>query len=421
MTVTVSRRSTCRLCGSKDLECVVELEPIPLSEGYANDAEAARRAPRYPLDVFMCRACAHVQQIDVIDSQSLWSDYSYFSGEANGMPEHFRDFAAGVREQMKLTSDSLVIDIGSNDGSLLAPFQEYGIRVLGIDPAIEVAQVANDRGIRTLPEPISLDLARRIRHEYGPTDAICAFNVFAHADNLGEMADSIRHMLGDRGLFFFEAQYLLDIIDGVLIATIFHEHMSHHSVTPLMPFLRRHGLELIAVNRSPIQHGSLIGTVQVAGAARPIEASVDSLLLLEQARALDQIDTLRDFGARVKRLRSKITSLVRQWRAEGKTIAGFGAARSGPTLIAQLGLDGAMDYLVDDHPRKVGKYSFGDGLPIYPTAELLERKPDYTIILAWVHAESIINNNREYLEQGGHFVVLCPETRVVGPNGPIDV
>jgi hypothetical protein len=228
-------------------------------------------------------------------------------------------------------------------------------------------------------------------------------------------------MLAPEGLFFFEAQYLLDIIDGVLIATIFHEHMSHHSLKPLVQFLDRHGLELIAVERLPIQHGSIVGTVQLKGGGRPVEASVRQLLALEAERRLDKVETLQEFAARVKRLREKTTGLVDKWRREGAKVAAYGAARSGPTLIAQLGLAGSIEYIVDDHPQKVGKYSSGDGIPIIPISELYERQPDYAVILAWVHAQKIIESNRKYLEKGGHFVVLCPETRIIGKEGSLAV
>ncbi|MGP1397580.1 MAG: methyltransferase domain-containing protein [Inquilinaceae bacterium] len=421
MTVTVSHRDNCRLCGSKNVTRVVDLKPIPLSEGYTLDSATAKRAPRYPVDVYMCADCGHVQQLDVIDSKNLWESYTYYSGEAKGMPEHFRNMASAITKTAEPPAGSLVIDIGSNDGSLLKPFKEAGHRVLGIDPAKEVARRANESGIETIPDLMSFDLARVIRDKHGPAHVVCAFNVFAHADDLGEMVDSVRTMLAPDGLFFFEAQYLLDIIDGVLIASIFHEHMSHHSVKPLVQFLDRHGLELIAVERARIQHGSLIGTVQVKGGKRPVQDSVRELLALEDERGLDRLETLRQFNARVKQLHDKTSSLVEKWRKQDATIAAFGAARSGPTLIAQLGLTDAIDFIVDDHPQKVGKFSSGDGIPIHPTTALIERMPDYTVILAWVHSEKIIETNQEYLEKGGHFVVLCPETRVVGKNGDVKI
>jgi SAM-dependent methyltransferase len=419
MPATVSHRQTCRLCDSKNVERVVSLQPIPLSENYSTDRNLAANAPRYPVDVYMCGGCGHVQHLDVIDPKDLWDSYTYYSGDAKGMPEHFQQVSEKIIRKCNPPPDSLVIDIGSNDGSLLKPFKQAGLRVLGIDPATEVAQRANDSGIPTIPSLMSLDLARLIREEHGPAQVICAFNVFAHADDLGEMVESVRVMLASDGLFFFEAQYLLDIIDGVLIATIFHEHMSHHSVKPLVKFLERHGLELIAVERAGIQHGSLIGTVQLKGGQRSVEDSVKQLLALEADRHLGELQTLRDFDAKVKQLRDRTVSLVATWKKQGAKIAGYGAARSGPTLISQLGLAGAIEYIVDDHPQKVGKYETGDGILVVPISELCKKMPDYTVILAWVHSQKIIDSNQEYLDKGGHLVVLCPQTRIVGKNGDV--
>lgn len=421
MTASVFHRTSCRLCDSKDVELVIKLEPIPLSENYTADSESGKKAERYPVDVYMCASCGHVHQLDVVDSKSLWENYTYFSGEAKGMPEHFRQVAAKVMEVYKPAAGSLVVDIGSNDGSLLKPFKESGHRVLGIDPATEVARQATAAGIETIPELMSLPLARQVREKHGPAQVVCMFNAFAHADNMGEVADSIRTMLAPDGVFVFEAQYLLDIIDRVLIATIFHEHMSHHSVKPLVGFLERHGMELIDIERVPIQHGSIIGVVQLKGGQRKVNDSVRQILELEASRRLDKVETLKQFAQRVKQLRAGTESLVKSWKASKASVAGYGAARSGPTLIAQLGLAGVIEYIVDDHPQKVGRYSSGDGIPIVPTAELCKRMPDYTVILAWVHSAKIIETNREYLDRGGRFVVLCPETRVVGKDGDVTI
>ena len=421
MTNELHRRSTCRLCDSGNVEKVVDLAPIPLSEAYSTDRSEALAAKRYPIDLYMCSNCCHVQHLDVINPSMLWDSYTYYSGDAKGIPEHFEQVAAKIIGQARPPKGSLVIDIGGNDGSLLKPFKRAGYRVLNIDPATEVAKRANADGIPTIPALMSSGLARRIRAEQGPADVICAFNVFAHADDLGDMAEAVREMLAPEGLFYFEAQYLLDIIDGMLIATIFHEHMSHHSVRPLVGFLDRHLLQLLAVERTPIQHGSLIGTVQLKGGKRPVEDSVHQLLAVEDERRLDRVETLKAFGARVSELRRKTADLMARLRANGHSIAGYGAARSGPTLIAQLGLAGTIDFIVDDHPQKVGKYETGDGLAVVPTAELLRLMPDYTVILAWVHSKRIIETNQDYLDRGGQFIVLCPQTCIVGRRGNVNI
>ena len=413
MRAKIFHRSNCRLCDGNNVELVVELAQIPIAEKYSANCEPSDEDEVFPIDLYMCRDCGHVQCLDVIESGALWSDYTYHSGQTKGIVDHFAEVAVKVTETYKPARGSLVIDVGSNDGSLLRPFKQRGHRVLGIDPAREIARKATESGIETLPELMTMGLARQIRKNHGPAAIVTAFNVFAHADDMGGMADSIRHLLAPDGVFVFEAQYLLDIIDKMLLGTIFHEHMSHHSLKPMVKFLEHHGLEMIDVERVSIQKGSIIGYAQLKEGPRPATPSVKELLELEAARHLDRPESMCRFANQLKQMRQKMAELVSEWKRGGATVAGYGAARSGPTFIAQFGLGKVIQYILDDHPQKVHKYSPGDRIPVVPTEELYKRRPDYVIILAWIHAKRIIENNRKYLEEGGHFVVCCPDVEVI--------
>ncbi len=410
-------RPNCRLCNSANVELAVKLEPIPLAEAYSDSPEAAANIPRFPVDLYFCKDCGHVQQLDVVGADALWGNYSYFSGAAKGMPEHFAEIAQWLLADYTLPPNSLVIDIGSNDGSLLLPFRQAGFRVLGVDPASAAAAEAEKRGVPTIVASMRLPLAQDIRKKQGAAQIVCMFNAFAHMDNLQEIAACVAYLLAEDGVFVFEAQYLADILEKKLIATIFHEHMSHHSVTALKPFFERHGLELIDVRRAPIQHGSIIGIVQHKNGPYQKKASVAELLAQEQAAGQDRIDALQAFSTHVQNARQKIRAWAQARKREGAKLAAYGAARSGPTLIAQLGLNDLLSVVFDDNPMKVGRYTSGDGLYIAPTRELYEKMPPYTVILAWVHAAKIIQDNQEYLARGGAFVVLCPEPRLVDKNG----
>lgn len=414
MQVHVSRRDRCRLCDSTRLDLVVPLAPTPVAEKYVTADSADLPTPSYPLDLYLCLDCGHVQMLEVVDPTFLFDQYTYRSGNTKRIIEHFDEVAATTLQTFNIRPPGLVVDIGSNDGSLLGRFKTRGMTVLGVDPAREIADAATADGIPTLAEFLSPTLARKIRQEHGPASVVCAFNVFAHNDDLAGMADSIRELLAPEGVFVFEASYLLDILDRMLLGTIFHEHVSHHSVKPLVPFLRRHGLELIAVERNSIQGGSIVGTAQLAGGSRPVAPSVTGLLALETARKLDQPETLRQFSHDLQRLKQQVTELVSHLERQGKTIWGYGAARSGTTLIAQMNLGKVIRAIVDDSPEKQNRLSPGDHIPVLPTKALYEQMPDYAFILAWIHAQPIIRNNREYLERGGHFIVCVPELRVVG-------
>ena len=415
MATQVVHRDNCRLCLSKNVEIVVHLQPIPLAEKYTLPDEKDDNK-RYPIDLYMCRDCGHVQLLDVIDSDTLWDDYTYHSGQTKGIVDHFKEVASNVISKHHPEKGSLVIDIGSNDGSLLRQFKDVGHKVLGVDPAKDIARKATESGIETIPSLMTLDIAKKIREENGGASVVTAFNVFAHTDDMGGMADCVRTMLADDGVFIFEVQYLLDIIDKVLLGTVFHEHMSHHSMQPMDKFLRAHGMELIDIERVNIQKGSVIGTAQPLNGPRKIGQSVIDLLALEKERELDKPESVKKFAEKLSKMEDQTKALVAEWKKDGKVVAGFGAARSGPTLIAQFGFGDVIQYVFDDHPQKVNKLTPGDRIPVVPTSELNKRKPDYVVVLAWIHAKNIIASNQEYLDGGGKFVVVCPEVQVIGKD-----
>lgn len=415
-TIKVTRKSSCRLCESAKLELVVPLSPTPVAEKYVSKEELNQVTPIYPLDLYLCRDCGHVQLLDVVDPQFLFDDYTYMSGNTKPLVQHFDEVAELTCARYRIAEKSLVVDIGSNDGSLLRCFQKRGMRVLGVDPAKEIARKATESGIPTIPEFYNIALAEKIRREHGAASVVCAFNVFAHADDLAGMADSIRALLAPNGVFVFEASYLLDIIDRVLLGTIFHEHLSHHSVKPMAAFLRRHGMELIDVQRNMIQGGSIVGTVQLAGGPHVVAPSVQAILDVEKKVGLDRAETFKAFSEKLQRLRSELGGMMVRLKSEGKKIWGYGAARSGTTLIAQMGLGKVISHIVDDSSDKQNKFNPGDHIPILPSRALLDQKPDYVFILAWIHAPRIIENNRAYLDQGGHFIVCFPEIQVIGAD-----
>jgi SAM-dependent methyltransferase len=398
------------------LELVVPLAPTPVAEKYVTQAELDQRQPVYPLDLHLCLECGHVQLLDVVDPEFLFDNYTYESGNTKPLVQHFDEVAEGTCSKYALAPNSLVVDVGSNDGSLLRTFQKRGMKVLGVDPAKEIAAKATQNGVPTLPHFLTMDLARKIRAEHGAASVVCAFNVFAHADNLGGMADAIREMLAPGGVFVFEVSYLLDVLDKMLLGTIFHEHLSYHSVKPMVAFLRKHGMELIDVQRVTIQGGSIVGTAQLAGGPHRVNKIVPELLELERQRGLDRPETLKDFAAQLTKIREQIAGMMADYRKGGKTICGYGAARSGTTLIAQMDLAKVIEFIVDDSPDKQNKFSPGDHLPVLPTKTLYERKPDYAFILAWIHAQRIIENNQKYLAQGGHFIVCFPQLQIIGPE-----
>ena len=414
MEITRSKRSVCRLCESKNMELVIPLAPTPVAEKYLTKNQVDQKEIICPLDLYMCKSCGHVQLLDIVDPKFLYSDYTYSSGNSSGLVQHFKEYADKIIDKYKPNENSLVIDVGSNDGTLLGFFKKYGLKVLGVDPAKEIAEKATSKGIKTLPEFMNIELSQRIKNEYGLAKIITANNAFAHMDDLIGMLKSIRALMRTDGIFVFEVSYLLDVIQKVLLGTIFHEHHSYHSLKPLMKFMKRYDMEIIDVERVTIQGGSLIGTVQLVGGPHKISSSVGKLIELEEKYKLDNTETLKIFSYRMKKLKNELGSMLANYKKQGKTIAGFGAARSGTTLITQMGIGKMLDFIVDDNPEKQGKFTPGDHILVKSTNTIYEKRPDYLFILAWIHAKKIMRNNKKYIDEGGHFIICFPEVNIIG-------
>lgn len=390
------------------------LTPCGLPDAYLPLHRLQERQGVYPLDLYLCRGCGHVQMLDIVDPAILFSgEYRYLTGSTPAVVRHFEEYADRVIARVRPAHGSWAIDVGSNDGTLLGFFKARGHRVLGIDAAKEVAAQATAAGIETIPEFLTPQLAERVRREYGPAAVVTCNNAFAHADDLAGMADCIRDLLAEDGVFVFEVSYVLDIVDKMLLGTIFHEHLSHHSVKPMVLFLRRHGMELIDVHRVSLQGGSFIGTAQLASGRRPVDASVGAALALEAERRLDRPEVYREFSARLEQAKAALLRILEDLKGEGKKIAGFGAARGGTTMLFHFELNRFLEFIVDDNPAKQNTFSPVHHIPVLPTRALFDRRPDYVFILAWVHARPIIEKYSAFRTQGGRFIVPLPQPEVV--------
>lgn len=407
------RRSTCRLCDSVDVACVFQLEPTPPAEWYLPPERAHEADARFPLDLFMCRACGHVQLFDVIDPVRLFARYMYTSASSPGLEEHFRRYADDVMAKCRPAGDGLVVDVGSNDGTLLKKFRQHGLRVLGIDPAERIAAEATAAGIPTWPAFMDASTARRVLAEFGPASLVTANNVFAHNDDLGAMADAIASIMATDGAFVFEVSNLLDTVENLVFDFIYHEHLCYHSVKPMESFLRRHGMHLFDVERVASKGGSLRGFAQRVGGPRPVSPRVEEYVRREEAAGLYRPETYRAYIERVNRLRDETTAYLRDAKQRGCVVAGYGASATVTTLLYHFHLGDLIDFIVDDNPLRHGTVSPGHHIPVYAPDALYARKPDIVVALAWRFADQMIAKHQRYLDAGGTFVVPLPRFRVV--------
>ena len=407
------RRRSCRLCGSNQLSQVLSLTPTPPANAFVTEDAALRPQSTYPLELSLCRDCGHLQLIDIVDPKLLFEDYVYVSGTSQAFVQHFRDYAETISRQANLKPGNLVVEIGSNDGTLLRFFKQKGARTLGVDPARDIAAQSTAAGIETWAEFFCPATATRIRKELGPARLVCANNVFAHIDDLPGAAAGVRELLADDGLFVFEVSYLLDVYRKTLFDTIYHEHLDYHRVGPLRQFLGTQGLALVDVVRVPTHGGSLRGLVRRAdGDARPAPA-VAELERLEHDAGLDQPDTFHGFGLTIRDHGNKLTDLLHRLRAEGHRIAGYGAPAKATTLMHHFGLGReVIEFIVDDSPWKQGLFTPGTHIPVLPPDALYEHRPDHVVILAWNFADTILAKHAPYLEAGGHFIVPLPDLAV---------
>src|SRR5258708_261446 len=407
------RRTTCRLCDSNVLEQVLALEPSPPANSFVTRERLNVVQETFPLEVAMCGECSHVQLMHVLDPRVLFEEYVYVSGTSPVFVDHFRRYAADVLERLAIKRGDLVVDVGSNDGTLLRFFQTAGCSVLGIDPAKAIARTASESGIETLADFFTPALARDIRLSRGPAHVVTANNVFAHVDDLRGVLDGVRALLSADGVFIFEVSYLVDVYEKTLFDTIYHEHLSYHSVRPLVTFFAANEMELIDVVRVPSHAGSIRGFAQLAGAARGVQRSVQEMVELESRLRLDVPATFKSFAANLDNLKEEVRRLLTRLKGEGARIAGFGAPAKATTLLHhfQMGNE-ILDFIVDDSPLKQGLFTPGQHIPVLSPAVLEERHPDYLLVLAWNFAQPIIATHSKYTSRGGHFIVPLPELAV---------
>ena len=407
-------RHNCRLCKSTNIELGLSLAATPPANAFVQKHQLAEPQPTFPLDIYFCHDCAHVQLPVVVNPSILFRNYVYVSGTSPVFVRHFEDYAASLLRKFPIQNGALVVDIGSNDGTLLRFFKAKGCSVLGVDPARNIAATATQAGIETWPEFFNSRIAEKIRREKSGAAIITANNVLAHIDDLDEIVRGVKALLDDNGVFAFEVSYLGDVIRNNLFDTIYHEHLCYHSVKPLLPFFEKHEMRVLETAAVPSHGGSLRCLVGRKNCVHPTGPSVAAFVKKETAQGLHQFATLKHFGERIGRLKIELQSLLQKLRSQGKSIAGFGAPAKMTTLMYHFNIGADLvDFIVDDSPLKQGLYSPGSHIPVKPAAEIYSKQPDYLLLLAWNFADTIIKQHQQFTARGGRFIVPVPSVRIV--------
>lgn len=406
-------RETCRLCESRNLVCSVPLAAVPIASPNVGGGEAGLTQVVAPLDNYLCLDCGLNQLVHVVDPAVIYRNYLYRTKVSLGLADHFRGLASAVADRLPLQPGDLVVEFGSNDGTLLGFFKELGASVQGVDPAEAIAAEATERGIPTRPDFFGLRVADEIATSQGRARAVVANNAMANIDDLKEVLSGVRRVLGDDGLFVFETQYALDVFEKTLLDVIYHEHITTFSVQPVVSAFTQHGLEVVDAERIPTKGGSIRFWVQRTGGPRSVSARVGELIGLERASGLYDLKKHAQFSERVRAIKDGLAAMIEAERAAGRKIGGYGTSVGCAALIHQFGLEKSLDFLVDDSPFKSRLDGPGYDLPVLSAERMRQEEPGLVIVLAWRYAEPIAAKNAQYLANGGRFVIPLPELHVI--------
>ncbi len=406
--------STCRHCGTALSRTFVDLGATPPANSYLRGADLGRAESFLPLHVYVCESCLLVQIEQYRTPEELFGDYAYFSSYSDSWLAHAEHYAEAMIHRFGIGDDGLVIEVASNDGYLLQYFDQRGIRVLGIEPAANVAEVAAQKGVPTLVQFFGTETARRLAREGTTADLLIANNVLAHVPNVNDFVNGLGLLLEPDGVITAEFPHLLELMRGNQFDTIYHEHFSYFSLLTAERIFAAHGLKIFDVDQLTTHGGSLRIYACHETLNRRTSEAVARVRATERQAGLDQPETYDGFARQVNRTKRNLLSFLIDAKSNGKSIVGYGAPAKGNTLLNFCGIGtDFLDYTVDRNPHKQGMFLPGTRIPIRAPEAIAETRPDYVLILPWNLKDEIVAANAHIRDWGGRFVVPIPEVEVV--------
>jgi len=384
---------------------VLPLPATPVGDAYQASKEKATDLPTFPMDVYFCKKCGLIQLLDVVSPSLLYGHFTYETSISLGLPQHFVNYAKEVSETVKLAPGSRVIDIGSNDGTLLQAFKNLGYSVLGVDTAVTIAERATSRGIPTIGKLFTSRLAKELVESHGKFSLIVSNNTIANIDDLDDFISGVKELLDDNGTFVLETGYGPDVFHEGLFDTIYHEHISYFSIRSFQHFADRLELVVTDAKRVPTKGGSIRCYLTRKSANRTPSNAIKEILAYEEKVGANDENVLLELQSRIQTARRELHTVLAELKAEGKKIGGYGASVGTTTFNYTMGLKELIDYMVDDNKVKFNMFSPGHGIEVRSSDVLYADKPDAVVILAWRYAEPILKKHQRYVDEGGEFIL----------------
>lgn len=407
----------CRLCGNGLKHTFVDLGMSPLCESFLTVDQLDAMEPFFPLHVQVCSSCFLVQLREYVNPEQIFSEYAYFSSYSTSWVAHAKTYCEAIKTRLDLGADSLVVELASNDGYLLQHFLPFGVPVLGIEPAANVAKVAIDKGIPTRIAFFGVALAETLTAEGLKADLIVGNNVLAQVPDLNDFVEGMQLLLKPEGVITLEFPHLQRLVEGNQFDTIYHEHFSYFSVGTIEKLATRHRLKLIDVEELPTHGGSIRAYLaHEASQYRPARAVAD-MLAREYNLGFFNIKTYASFAEQVRDVKRQLLAFLIKAKNDGKKVCGYGAPGKGNTLLNYCGIGvDFLDFTVDRNPYKHGRFTPGMHIPIRDVTAIDAARPDYVLILPWNLRDEIVRQMQHIADWGGKFIVPIPKVDSIDPK-----
>lgn len=406
----------CRFCFSENISPVLKFGDVPLAGGFLKSKSQTNNEKLYPLTISYCKNCYLLQSINVINPDTLFKDYYYHSSAIKTLNDHFTNIASELHSELNNKKNSLVLEIGSNDGALIKELHNRNIKAVGVDPATNIVAPLIKKGLPFVNDYFSEKIAKEIKRQYGQADIITSSNTLAHIEDMHDILRGVKVILKKDGYMMFEVHYLGNVLLEMQYDMIYHEHQYYYSLITLKKLFAQYDMEIFDVKRVNIHAGSMRFYVQHKKTGKNrISKQTQELIKKEQTLHFDSINLYKSYSKKVAKTKKELLSLLDSLKKQNKSIAGYGASGRGTTITNYCGLDTKyLDYVIDDAPAKQGAFTPGTHLEIKSSKVLYgKNKPDYVVLFAWSFIDEITKRNQQYLNNGGKFIVPLPKVKII--------